>query len=126
MAIGRTDERDTPWHPTAHCDAADVLRARSRNPSGPRSSIPHRKAGHMIALVPAASFSAQLALEPSGPSTHGWRAFARHDGEEAALSALGITLSVNNPLSSALPRGSVTAGIGAAAMRHRQRPGRIS
>src|SRR4029077_1208718 len=86
MAIGRTDERDTPCHPTAHCDAADVLRARSRKPSGPRSSIPHRKAGHMIALVPAASFSAQLALEPSGPSIHGWRAFADHDGGNTSLS----------------------------------------
>src|SRR5450755_3729389 len=69
MAIGRTDERDTPCHPTAHCDAVDVLRARSRNPSGPRSSIPHRKAGHMIALVLAANFSAPPALEPNGPST---------------------------------------------------------
>src|ERR1700719_3459372 len=37
MAIGRTDERDTPYHPTARCETAVVLRARSRNPSGPRS-----------------------------------------------------------------------------------------
>ena len=48
----RTDERDTPCHPTALCETADILRARSRNPSGPRSCGPHRKAGHMTALVP--------------------------------------------------------------------------
>src|SRR5450755_5174405 len=89
MAIGRTDERDTPCHPPAHCDAADVLRARSRNPSGPRSSIPHRKAGHMIALVPAANISAQLALEPNGPSTHGWRTVAHHDGGDRIASRAG-------------------------------------
>ena len=41
----RTDERDTPCHPTALCETADILRARSRNPSGPRSCGPHRKAG---------------------------------------------------------------------------------
>src|SRR5689334_8702308 len=66
MAIGRTDERDTPCHPTAPCDAADVLRARSRNPSGPRSYQPHRKAGHMTALVPVAGFLRRCPLNPQG------------------------------------------------------------
>ena len=31
---------------------------------------PHRKAGHMIALVPGTNSAAQSALEPNGPSTH--------------------------------------------------------
>src|ERR1700749_465447 len=65
MMIGRTDERDIPCHPTALCETADVLRARSRNPSGPRSSRPHRKAGHMTALVPVVD-SAALPLNPKG------------------------------------------------------------
>ena len=50
MVIGRPDERDIPIYSPAHCDAANVF--------GLAQTIwaavmrPHRKAGHMIALVP--------------------------------------------------------------------------
>src|ERR1700730_17323373 len=93
MAIGRTDERDTPCHPTAHYDTVDVLRARSRNPSGPRSSIPHRKAGHMIALVPAASFSANTPLNPTGRPHMDGRDDPGHDDGGAAVAPIGVLIS---------------------------------
>ena len=99
MAIGRTDERDTPCHPTAHCDAADVLRARSRNPSGPRSSQPHRKAGHMTALVPVVD-SATSPLNPKGrPHMDGRDKPHKpgHDGDESRLNAGWNNTSSRNP-----------------------------
>jgi hypothetical protein len=40
----------------------------------------------MIALGPAAGFSAHIAPEPNGPSTHGWRAFARMTGARPVAS----------------------------------------
>src|SRR5262249_8420751 len=55
--IGRSDERNTPDDARVHCDAAWLLRVRSRKPSGPAVKTPHRKAGHMIAPDPAPTLS---------------------------------------------------------------------
>ena len=55
MVIGRTDERNTPGHPTAH-DAADVLRGSLAQTIWAAVMTPHRKAGHMTALVPTTNF----------------------------------------------------------------------
>src|SRR5215471_7544161 len=68
MVIGRSDERNTPDDARVHCDAAWLLRVRSRKPSGPAVETPHRKAGHMIAPDPAPTLSP---LKPRGrPHMH--------------------------------------------------------
>ena len=51
MVIGRPDERDIPVYSPAHCDAENVF-GLARGNLWAAVMRPHRKAGHMIALVP--------------------------------------------------------------------------
>src|ERR1700676_1968366 len=69
MTIGRTDDRENLLTPLA-LEAAKLVGAGSRNPSGPADMMPRRKAEHMIAIdLPVRILTFSLASE--GPSTHG-------------------------------------------------------
>jgi len=67
MTIGRTDDPDNPFRTTAF-EAALLLGAGSRTPSGPAVMMPRQQAGHMIAIDPPVRILIE-ALESKGPST---------------------------------------------------------
>src|SRR3982074_2586476 len=78
MAIGRTEDRNTPGNPLGRKPRRDVW-APIRVPHlGPRSTRPHTKAGHMTAIDQTRP-SRKKALARRGPSTHGFRMPARCD-----------------------------------------------
>ena len=101
MAIGRTHERDTPCHPPAHRDAADVLRARCGYHLG-RGHRPHRKAAHMTALVPAAKFLRHQPLNPTG----------RPHMDGGAEPAMMIGVPPQRQLKRLFPGGPLVFGLG--------------
>ena len=50
MAIGRTEDRNTPGNPLGHKPRRDVRGPIRVTHLGPRSTQPHTKAGHMTAI----------------------------------------------------------------------------
>jgi hypothetical protein len=50
MAIGRTEDRNTPGNPLGHVPRRDVWGPIRVTHLGPRSTRPHIKAGHMTAI----------------------------------------------------------------------------
>ena len=74
MTIGRTDDPDNPFRTTAF-EAALLLGAGSRTPSGPADMRRVTKAGHMIAIDPPVRFLT-FPLASRGPSTHGTEGMA--------------------------------------------------
>jgi hypothetical protein len=70
MTIGRIDDPESPLKPVA-LEAAGLFGAGSRIPSGPAVMMPRWEAGHMIANDPPVKILFE-ALEPKGPSTHGF------------------------------------------------------
>jgi hypothetical protein len=70
MTIGRIDDPESPLKPVA-LEAARLFGTGSRIPSGPAVMVPRQQAGHMIAIDPPVRILFE-ALEPKGPSTHGF------------------------------------------------------
>src|SRR5882762_8192131 len=72
MAIGRAEDRDTPWDPVMF-NIARMFRSPIRvTHLGQRSDRPHTQAGHMTA-IDQTCFSCIKSLHARGPSTHGSR-----------------------------------------------------
>src|ERR1700704_4899483 len=72
MAIGRAEDRDTPWDPVMF-NIARMFRSPVRvTHLGQRSDRPHTQAGHMTA-IDQTCFSRIKSLHARGPSTHGSR-----------------------------------------------------
>src|SRR5882762_64702 len=72
MAIGRTEDRDTPGDPVM-CNIAKVFGNPVRATHlGQRSTRPHTQAGHMTA-IDQTRHSSIKSLHARGPSTHGSR-----------------------------------------------------
>src|SRR5712675_2089274 len=72
MAIGRAEDRDTPWDPVMF-NIARMFRSPIRvTHLGQRSDRPHTQAGHMTA-IDQTCFSCVKSLHARGPSTHGSR-----------------------------------------------------
>src|ERR1700704_1588105 len=70
MAIGRAEDRDTPWDPVMF-NIARMFRSPIRvTHLGQRSDRPHTQAGHMTA-IDQTCFSCIKSLHARGPSTHG-------------------------------------------------------
>jgi hypothetical protein len=87
MAIGRTEDRNTPGNPLG-VNPAVMFGAPIRvTHLGPRSTRPHTEAGHMTAIDQTRP-SCKKALARRGPSTHWFRVPASDDAPaEAALSS---------------------------------------
>src|SRR3979490_2075776 len=72
MAIGRAEDRDTPWDPVMF-NIARTFRSPIRvTHLGQRSDRPHTQAGHMTA-IDQTCFTCIKSLHARGPSTHGPR-----------------------------------------------------
>src|SRR5258707_14033475 len=72
MAIGRAEDRDTPWDPVMF-NIAKMFRSLIRVIHlGQRSDRPRTQAGHMIAIDQTRP-SCIKSLHRRGPSTHGSR-----------------------------------------------------
>ena len=76
MAIGRTEDRDTPGNPLGRRPRRDVWDPIRVTHLGPRSTWPHIKAGHMTAIDQTRP-QLQQVLAKRGPSTQGFRMPAR-------------------------------------------------
>jgi hypothetical protein len=72
MAIGRTEDRNTPGNPLGHVPRRDVWGPIRVTHLGPRSTRPHIKAGHMTAIDQTRP-QLQQVLAKRGPSTQGFR-----------------------------------------------------
>ena len=70
MAIGRTEDRNTPGNPLGRAPRRDVWGPIRVTHLGPRSTRPHIKAGHMTAIDQNRP-QLQQVLAKRGPSTHG-------------------------------------------------------
>src|SRR6516162_8432529 len=86
MAIGRTEDRNTPGNPLGHRPHRDVWGPIRVTHLGPRSTWPHIKAGHMTAIDQTRP-SCKKVLAGRGPSTQGFRMPAGRDYSRAALGA---------------------------------------
>ena len=84
MAIGRTEDRNTPGNPLGHVPRRDVWGPIRVTHLGPRSPRPHIKAGHMTAIDQTRP-QLQQVLAKRGPSTHGFRCEV---GQECAASGV--------------------------------------
>src|SRR6516164_8112140 len=83
MAIGRTEDRNTPGNPLGRAPRRDVWGPIRVTHLGPRSTRPHIKAGHMTAIDQNRP-QLQQVLAKRGPSTQGFRMPAR-DGAVAPV-----------------------------------------
>jgi hypothetical protein len=72
MAIGRTEDRNTPGNPLGRRPRRDVWDPIRVTHLGPRSTWPHTKAGHMTAIDQTRP-QLQKVLARRGPSTQGFR-----------------------------------------------------
>ena len=72
MAIGRTEDRNTPGNPLGRRPRRDVWDPIRVTHLGPRSTWPHTKAGHMTA-IDQTRLQLQQVLARRGPSTQGFR-----------------------------------------------------
>src|SRR5438552_7987121 len=89
MVIGRSEDRDTPWHPTTLRRRARVEGPIRVTHLGQRSIRPHTQAGHMTAI--ADIFAAATPCNPGAVHTWGARAKPGHERLlDAALSAFGL------------------------------------
>ena len=86
MAIGRTEDRNTPGNPLGHVPRRDVWGPIRVTHLGPRSTRPHIKAGHMTAIDQNRP-QLQQVLAKRGPSTQGFRMPARRSCPRRALRA---------------------------------------
>lgn len=131
MAIGRTEDRNTPGNPLGHKPRRDVRGPIRVTHLGPRSTRPHTKAGHMTAIdrpIPTAKILARR-----GPSTHGdligppfqrglgWAASLRVD-RRPSLRIDGRRCPRRCDSTTVGGIASAFAGTGATALRRRERP----
>ena len=72
MAIGRTEDRNTPGNPLGRNPAVMFWGPIRVTHLGPRSTWPHTKAGHMTAIDQTRP-QLQQVLARRGPSTQGFR-----------------------------------------------------
>ena len=78
MAIGRTEDRNTPGNPLGHKPRRDVRGPIRVTHLGPRSTQPHTKAGHMTAIDqtrpscknPCEAGAVHTRVSDAGPSSH--------------------------------------------------------
>src|ERR1044071_756162 len=78
MAIGRTEDRNTPGNPLGRTPRRDVWGPIRVTHLGPRSTWPHLKAGHMTAIDQTRP-QLQQVLARREPSTQGVRTPPEHE-----------------------------------------------